>query len=106
MTYDIAPFSSPLAHYLAHRRSQKFSPHPLFDPAWYMSRGGTKVHPRRDPFSDFLIAGMHQDVAPSAAFDPAAWRRRTRGRPSRRFKYMLSPEQDNPLVNYLLATYR
>jgi hypothetical protein len=105
-TYDIAPYQSPLAHYLAHRRSQKYSPHPLFDPAWYIARSNAAVYPRRDPFSHFLIAGMHQDVSPSAAFDPAAWRRRTRGRPSRRFKHILSPEKDNPLVNYLLATYR
>jgi hypothetical protein len=104
--YDIAPYTSPLAHYLANRRSQKYSPHALFDPAWYMAHSEAAVYPRRDPFSHFLIAGMQQDVAPSAAFDPAAWRRRTRGRPSRGFKHLLSPEKDNPLVNYLLATYR
>ena len=105
-SYGIAPYSSPLAHYLAHRRSQRYSPHPLFDPAWYIARSNSTVYPRRDPFSHFLIAGMYQDVSPSAAFDPGAWRRRTRGRPTRQFKHTLSPEKDNPLVNYLLATYR
>ena len=105
-TYSIPAGASPLAHYLANRRSQKFSPNALFDPAWYMAHSKSAVNPRRDPFSHFLIAGMQCDVAPSKAFDPAAWRRRSRGRPTRAFKTLLSPERDNPLIDYLLAMYR
>jgi hypothetical protein len=105
-TYSIPAGASPLAHYLANRRSQKFSPNALFDPAWYMAHSKSAVNPRRDPFSHFLIAGMQCDVAPSTAFDPAAWRRRSRGRPTRAFKTLLSPERDNPLIDYLLAMYR
>lgn len=104
--YDIPPAQSALAHFLANRRGQKVSPHPLFDPEYYMARCGTVLHPRRDPFSHFLIAGMQNDVAPSDRFDPAAWRKRTTGRQSRHFRNLLSPERDNPLINYLLATYR
>jgi hypothetical protein len=49
---------------------------------------------------------MQKDVPPSAQFDAAAWRRRTRGRATRRFRHGQSPDRDNPLVNYLLAHYR
>jgi hypothetical protein len=105
-TYEIQPFRSPLSHYLANRRTQRFSPHPLFDPTWYMAQQGIRVPARRDPFTHFLITGMVRDVPPSPRFDPAAWRRRTRGRPTRRFRNLLSPEKDNPMVTFLLATYR
>lgn len=103
--YGLEAGTSPLAHYLANRRSQQFAPNPLFDPAWYMAQPGVVVHPRRDPFSHFLVAGIRQDVQPSPRFDIAAWRRRTRGRPSRHFRRQQNPEMDNPLVNYLLSTY-
>lgn len=103
--YAVAPSTACLAHYLEHRRSQTVSPHPLFDPAYYIEHCGTVVHPRRDPFSHFLFAGMRDDVPPSAAFDPAAWRQTTRGRRSRHFNQLLSPDRDNPLIDYLLSTY-
>ena len=103
--YGLGDGTSPLAHYLANRRGQQFAPNNLFDPAWYLAQPGVAVHARRDPFSHFLVAGIHQDVSPSATFDMAAWRRQTRGRPSRHFKRQQNPEMDNPLVNYLLSTY-
>jgi|GEM_PF-2135910 len=103
--YGIDPTESCLAHYLRHRRSQTVSPHPLFDPRYYMERCGTILHPRRDPFSHFLIAGMRDDVPPSAQFDPVSWRKTHRGRRSRHFRQLQSPERDNPLIDYLLSTY-
>ena len=103
--YNVAPATACLAHYLEHRRTQTVSPHPLFDPAYYIAHCGTVVHPRRDPFSHFLFAGMRDDVPPSSAFDPAAWRQTTRGRRSRHFNQLLSPDRDNPLIDYLLSTY-
>lgn len=104
--YAILAGISPLAHYLAHRRGQAHAPNALFDPAWYIAQSTTPVHRNRDPSTHFLIAGMHQDVSPSPAFDMAAWRRQTRGRSTRHFRHLLTPERDNPLVHYLLSTYR
>lgn len=103
--YAIPLGQSPLAHYLAHRRTQQYSPNALFDPAWYIAQSGTSLHGNRDPFTHFLIAGMQRDIPPSEAFDMAAWRRRTRGRSTRHFRHLLSPDRDNPLVHYLLSTY-
>jgi hypothetical protein len=105
-TYGLTPDESPLAHYLANRRTQKYAPNSLFDPAWYIAHCDEKLHARRDVFAHYLVAGMHKDVPPSAQFDAAAWRRRTRGRATRRFRHGQSPERDNPLVHYLLAHYR
>ena len=67
--YGLAAGVSPLAHYLVHRRGQGYAPNALFDPAWYIAHSATPVHRNRDPFTHFLIAGMHQDVRPSPAFD-------------------------------------
>jgi len=105
-TYTLPDGASPLAHYLAHRRTQQFSPNSLFDPAWYRTQCGGAARPGRDLFSHYLVAGMHDDVRPSAGFDAAAWRRQSRGRPSRHFPRGRSPEVDNPLINYLLTHYR
>lgn len=105
-TYGLSPRVSPLAHYLAHRRTQRFSPNSLFDPAWYRKQCGHALHPRRDLFAHYLIAGMRNDLRPSPGFDAALWRRRTRGRPTRHFRHGQSPEWDNPLVNYMVAHYR
>ncbi|HEY1933156.1 MAG TPA: hypothetical protein VGG99_14170 [Acetobacteraceae bacterium] len=105
-TYGLAADGSPLAHYLANRRTQKYSPNSLFDPAWYIAHCDEKLHARRDVFAHYLVAGMQKDVPPSAQFDAAAWRRRTRGRATRRFRHGQSPERDNPLVSYMLTHYR
>jgi hypothetical protein len=105
-TYCLPQDASPLAHYLAHRRTQRFSPNSLFDPGWYLAQCGEVLHARRDLFAHYLLTGMRQDVRPSEGFDSAAWRRRTRGRPSRKFHHNQSPEWDNPLVTYMLAHYR
>lgn len=104
-TYGLRDGVSPLAHFLAHRRTQRFSPNSLFDPAWYRAQCGD--HPRRgrDLFQHYLFAGMHADIRPSADFDAAAWRRQSRGRPSKHFPQARSPQQDNPLVNYMLTHY-
>ena len=105
-TYHPPAGQSALGHFLAHRRSQAVSPTPLFDVAWYMARHGEAVGPNRDPFAHYLQAGTEQDIDPSPLFDAAAYRRRHLGRRSRGFRRLLRPEQDNPLVHHLRATYR
>jgi hypothetical protein len=105
-TYGLGLGESPLAHYLANRHSQTVSPNSLFDPVWFMQRHGNEVPRRRDPFAYYLFAGTKADLQPSPRFDAVAWRRQRRGRRSRHFGNLLVPEKDNPLVDYLLATYR
>ena len=105
-SHGLGADESPLAHYLANRRTQKYSPNSLFDPAWYIAHCGEKLYPRRDLFAHYLVAGMQSDVPPSAQFNAAAWRRKTRGRATRMFRHGQTPDRDNPLVNYMLAHYR
>ncbi len=105
-TNAISERASPLAHYLANRHGQLVSPNALFDPAWFMANNERPLPRRRDPFAHYLFAGTWEDLRPSAQFDAAAWRRRTRGRRSKHFKGLLHPDKDNPLVDYLLSTYR
>jgi hypothetical protein len=105
-TYAVPAGQNALAHFLANRRSQKFSPTPLFDVAWYVEQHKEEVGGSRDPFAHFLQAGTHRDINPSPGFDSAAYRRRHLGRPSRRFRQLMHPERDNPLVHYLKAQYR
>lgn len=95
-----------LAHFLEHRRDGNVSPNEFFDPEYHAAQKGETVRKGRDPFARFLISGLTEDFAPSAAFDLAAWRRRTRGRVSRNFRHLLDPAKDNPLADYLLRTYR
>ena len=105
-TYGLTAQDSPLAHFLAHRHSQRVSPNSLFDPEWFVAQIGRKLHRRRDPFAHYLFAGTWEDLQPSPRFDAIGWRRRTRGRRSRHFKGLLHPDKDNPLVDYMLRTYR
>lgn len=103
---EIAPEQSALAHYLAHRRSQTYSPNSLFDAAWYVRRMGAELGPNRDPFAHYLQAGMLRDVDPSPLFNAAEYRRHHLGRPSRVFRHLMRPDKHNPLVHYLEAHYR
>lgn len=105
-TYGLTERDSPLAHYLANRHTQRVSPNSLFDPAWFAAQFGHKPHRRRDPFAHYLFAGTWDDLQPSPRFDAAEWRRRKRGRRSKHFKGLLHPDKDNPLVDYMLSTYR
>lgn len=105
-TYGVGADESPLAHFLAHRQDQRVSPNSLFDPEWFMAQISRKLHRRRDPFAHYLFAGTWEDLQPSPGFDALAWRKRTRGRRSRHFKNLLHPDKDNPLVDYMLSTYR
>lgn len=104
-TYDVPAGQTALAHYLAHRRSQRFSPNHLFDVAWYVAAHKEEMGPNRDPFAHYLQVGTFQDVDPSSAFDAAAYRRTHLGRPSRAFRRLMTPERDNPLVHRLRADY-
>jgi hypothetical protein len=105
-TYGVPDEMSALAHFLAHRREGKVSPNEFFDPVWYSEQKGERIRPGRDPFARFLVAGLTEDVSPSPKFDLAEWRRRSMGRVSRHFRHLLDPGKDNPLVRYLLSTYR
>jgi hypothetical protein len=105
-TYAIPPEQNALVHYLTHRRSQKFSPTPLFDVAWYVAEHPDEVGGNRDPFAHFLQAGTYRNIDPSATFNAAEYRRRHIGRPSRKFRHLMHPDRDNPLVHFLRAQYR
>jgi hypothetical protein len=105
-TYAVPEELAALAHFLAHRREGKVSPNQYFDPVWYAAQKGETSHPGRDPFARFLVAGLTENYSPSANFDLADWRRRSMGRVSRHFRHLLDPAKDNPLVHYLLSTYR
>jgi hypothetical protein len=105
-TYGLADDASPLAHFLANRHRQLVSPNSLFDPAWFMAHAGRRVPRRQDPFAFYLFAGTSDDLQPSAAFDAIDWRKRSRGRRTRHFTELLYPDRDNPLLDYLLSTYR
>jgi hypothetical protein len=105
-TYAVPEELSSLAHFLAHRREGKVSPNRFFDPAWYAAQKGEVFRPGRDPFARFLVAGLTENFSPSPDFDLVEWRRRSMGRVSRHFRHLLDPARDNPLVHYLLSTYR
>ena len=105
-TYAIPEDQGALAHFLVHRRGQKFSPTPMFDIAWYVSQHGEEMGTNRDPFAHFLQTGTYKDVDPSPTFSAAAYRRRHIGRISRRFRHLMHPDKDNPLIHYLRTQYR
>lgn len=105
-TYAVPEELSALAHFLAHRREGKVSPNEFFDPVWYAAQKGEPIRPGRDPFARFLVAGLTESFSPSPNFDLLDWRRRSMGRVSRHFRHLLDPARDNPLVHYLLSTYR
>ncbi|MEJ0020097.1 MAG: hypothetical protein WDN25_26830 [Acetobacteraceae bacterium] len=105
-TYAVPSDRMALAHFLTHRRSQSFSPTPLFDVAWYVGQHTEEVAGNRDPFAHFLQAGTYRDIDPSPSFDAADYRRRNLGRPSRQFRQFMHPERDNPLVHHLRSEYR
>jgi hypothetical protein len=105
-TYKVPPERNALAHFLNHRRSQKFSPTPMFDVAWYVQQHPEEMAGSRDPFAHFLQAGTYRDIDPSPAFNAAAYRRRHMGKPSRKFRYLMHPDKDNPLVRFLRFGYR
>ena len=67
-TYVIPPGQGALAHFLTHRRSQAFSPTPLFDVGWYVEQHPGELAGNRDPFAHFLQAGTYRDIDPSPAF--------------------------------------
>ncbi len=106
LTYGIVPEQGALAHYLAHRRSQEFSPTALFDVAWYVARHAATLGPRRDPFAHFLRMSTQGDVDPSPGFDAAEYRRRHIGPGRRGLGNLLYAELDNPLIQHLRAEYR
>jgi hypothetical protein len=105
-TYAVPEEISALAHFLAHRREGKVSPNMFFDPEWYSAQKGETIRRGRDPFARFLVSGLTEDLSPSPNFDMAGYRRRKLGRVSRHFRHLLDPARDNPLVHYLLTTYR
>ncbi len=105
-SYQIPPEQNALAHFLAHRRSQKFSPIPQFDVTWYVERYADEVGRNRDPFAHYLQVGTLRDIDPSPTFNAAEYRKRHLGRPSRKFRQLMHPDRDNPLVHYLKAQYR
>jgi len=105
-TYEVPTGEVALAHFLTHRRSQAFSPTPLFDVTWYVEQHAEDVVGNRDPFAHFLQTGTYKDINPSPAFNAAAYRKRYMGRRSRVFRQLMHPDRDNPLVHHLRSKYR
>ena len=105
-TYGVPPGQSALAHYLAHRHTGTFSPNAMFDPV--LVPGALRSKPASAPRSLCALpgGGHARRPSPSAQFDAAAWRTRRRGRRSRHFTRTLTPERDNPLIDFLLLHYR
>ncbi len=104
--YGVRDGTNALAHYLIHRRTQRYSPTPLFDVEWYVKHSGARVGFNRDPFAHYLEFGTFENINPSPNFDAGAYRRNYLGRPSRAFRRLMNPERHNPLVHYLLSTYK
>ena len=103
--YAVPADQTALGHYLANRRTQMFSPTPLFDVRRYVSGAGNDLGRNGDPFAHYLLAGMARDIDPSDGFDAGEYRRAHLGRPSRKFVTMMRPEEHNPLVHYLRVGY-
>ena len=104
--YKVPQDQNVLAHFLNHRRSQKFSPTPVFDVAWYVQQHPDEMGGSRDPFAHFLQAGTYRDIDPSPTFNAAEYRKRHIGKPSRKFRHLMHPDKDNPLVHFLRSGYR
>ncbi len=104
-TYAIPSYRSPLAHYLAHRRSQRFSPLPLFDVEFYLAAYGARIGPNRDPFAHYLVAGGPQDLDPNPFFRTGPYRRRyMTGDGAERAASAARAELENPLLHFV-ATF-
>ena len=81
-----------LAHFLTHRRSQKYSPTPMFDVAWYVAAASprnwepiairSRTSSRRAPIGISIR---------QRRFNAADYRKRHIGRPSRQFRHLCIP---------------
>ena len=109
--YGINASVSPLLHYLRHRRRQMFSPHPLFDVAFYARGAGAAAGPNRDLFAHYLRVGIARPIDPGPGFDARAYRDRCMGTartpfrapPGAEVHERIRRERLNPLVHYLLG---
>jgi hypothetical protein len=107
---QLGPAASPLRHFLEHRRSQRYSPNPWFDAAWYMRKYGGEVGPNRDPFAHYLRVGISHDVDPSPEFSAKSYRMdnmpigpaRANPTPGAEVHERLRREGLNPLVHFLM----
>ncbi len=90
--YQLPPKTNALAHYLAHRRSYRYSPVPGFDPAFYAAAYPEIASEGLDPFEDYLAAGYREGRNPSASFDTHRYQDR----------YLGGDRAQNPLLHYLI----
>ncbi|WP_158744561.1 glycosyltransferase [Acidisphaera sp. L21] len=65
--------TSPLLHYVAHGAGEGWSPHPLFDPAYYLEHEQSP-EARSNPLLHYLTHGGPRGVRPHRLFDPAWYR--------------------------------
>ncbi len=72
--YGLRRGTSPLRHYLTHRRSQLYAPNSRFDLAHYLARHGAEIGRNRDAFAHLLRHGARRDLDSSPDFDAAAYR--------------------------------
>jgi GT2 family glycosyltransferase len=61
-----------VAHYLEHGAGRALSPHPLFQPGYYVAMSGAASRSSADPLAEYLAVGCHRAIAPHPLFDPAA----------------------------------
>ena len=93
---------SPLQHYLAHRRSQRVAPNPLFDLDFYLERHGDEIGANRDPFMHHVRNGAAlRDLDPSPTFDAARYRREVMADGVKERVGLASHEMRVPLIHFL-----
>jgi glycosyltransferase involved in cell wall biosynthesis len=80
---------SALAHYLANRRSRRYSPNRFFDISHYLANNPDVAAADVDPFEHFVTTGYREGRSPSPSFDLAFYMR----------KYVRRDTRD-PLTHY------
>ncbi|QSB05068.1 alginate lyase family protein [Natronoglycomyces albus] len=61
--------ADPVRHYVEEGALRDFSPHPLFDPVWYLEQQPTCLATFRTPLAHFIAQGRNADIDPHPAFD-------------------------------------
>jgi GT2 family glycosyltransferase len=61
-----------IAHYLSVGARRGMSPHPLFQPDYYVEMSATAARSTADPFAEYLAVGCRRAVSPHPLFDHAA----------------------------------
>ncbi len=90
-TYNIAPPTLCLRHFLERRFTGQVNPVPVFDAAYYLDNNPDVAAGGADPFEHFLCFGWNEGRNPAAAFDVKFYLNR----------YKAALHGMNPLLHYL-----